>query len=176
MHFGHPRISWQQPESEVNLFISQALCAESKHPPEYHTYQHPHHCHASIRRPPTPLVLTSTPSPGPSDALMTPGRLVHNYPVDFYCCRKHPDTRRCRPGTPQDHLCPWCMDPDRTGGRGMRRNMFLWWILLLASHGFVFRSVQGELPFMAGNNAAMLVNWWVGKNSFCLYLTYWPEG
>ncbi|XP_026157414.1 gamma-aminobutyric acid receptor subunit beta-3-like isoform X1 [Mastacembelus armatus] len=51
------------------------------------------------------------------------------------------------------------MDPDRTGGRGMRRNMFLRWILLLFSQGFVLRNVHGELPFMLGNNAAMLVNW-----------------
>lgn len=152
MHCGHPSINWQQRESEVNY------------------YQHHLHGHASIRRSPTPLVLTATPSPGPSDALMTPGRLAHNYPVNFYCCRKHPDTsRRCRPGTPQGHLCHWCMDPDRTGGRGMRRNMFLWWILLLSSQGFVFRNVQGELPFISGNNAAMLVNWWVGKERFfCL--------
>lgn len=118
-----------------------------------HTYPHQHHGHASIRRSLTPLVLTTTPSPGPSDGLMTPVRLAHNYPVNLKCCH---------PGTTQGHLCPWCMDPNRTGGRGMRRNMFLWWILLFLSQGFVFRKVQGELPFMAGNNAAMLVNWWVG--------------
>lgn len=35
-------------------------------------------------------------------------------------------------------------------------NMRLWWILLLS-----FWSVYGELPFIAENNAAMLVNWWV---------------
>ncbi|XP_036947394.1 gamma-aminobutyric acid receptor subunit beta-3-like isoform X1 [Acanthopagrus latus] len=66
------------------------------------------------------------------------------------------------------------MDPDRTGGRGMRRNMFLWWILLLFSQGFVFRNVQGELPFMAGNNAAMLVNWNAvdgNKKLFAIYDT-----
>ncbi|XP_030266121.1 gamma-aminobutyric acid receptor subunit beta-3-like isoform X1 [Sparus aurata] len=66
------------------------------------------------------------------------------------------------------------MDPDRTGGRGMRRNMILWWILLLLSQGFVFRNVQGELPFMAGNNAAMLVNWNAvdgNKKLFAIYDT-----
>ncbi|XP_044043248.1 gamma-aminobutyric acid receptor subunit beta-3-like isoform X1 [Siniperca chuatsi] len=66
------------------------------------------------------------------------------------------------------------MDPDRTGGRGMRRNMFLWWILLLSSHGFVFRNVQAELPFIAGNNAAMLVNWNAvdgNKKLFAIYDT-----
>ncbi|XP_070786633.1 gamma-aminobutyric acid receptor subunit beta-3-like isoform X1 [Enoplosus armatus] len=66
------------------------------------------------------------------------------------------------------------MDPDRTGGRGMRRNMFLWWILLLSSQGFVFRNVQGELPFIAGNNAAMLVNWNAvdgNKKLFAIYDT-----
>ncbi|KAM9334250.1 gamma-aminobutyric acid receptor subunit beta-3-like [Symphorus nematophorus] len=66
------------------------------------------------------------------------------------------------------------MDPDRTGGRGMRRNMFLWWIILLFSQGFVFRNVQGELPFMAGNNAAMLVNWNAvdgNKKLFAIYDT-----
>ncbi|XP_063733663.1 gamma-aminobutyric acid receptor subunit beta-3-like isoform X1 [Eleginops maclovinus] len=66
------------------------------------------------------------------------------------------------------------MDPDRTGGRGMRRNMFLWWILLLFSQGFVFRHVRGELPFIAGNNAAMLVNWNAvdgNKKLFAIYDT-----
>ncbi|XP_045911121.1 gamma-aminobutyric acid receptor subunit beta-3-like isoform X1 [Micropterus dolomieu] len=66
------------------------------------------------------------------------------------------------------------MDPDRTGGRGMRRNMFLWWILLLSSQGFVFRNVRGELPFIAGNNAAMLVNWNAvdgNKKLFAIYDT-----
>ncbi|XP_076579731.1 gamma-aminobutyric acid receptor subunit beta-3-like isoform X1 [Chaetodon auriga] len=66
------------------------------------------------------------------------------------------------------------MDPDRTGGRGMRRNMFLWWILLLFFQGFVFHNVQGELPFMAGNNAAMLVNWNAvdgNKKLFAIYDT-----
>ncbi|XP_034720210.1 gamma-aminobutyric acid receptor subunit beta-3-like isoform X1 [Etheostoma cragini] len=66
------------------------------------------------------------------------------------------------------------MDPDRTGGRGMRRNMFLWWILMLFSQGFVFRNVQGELPFISGNNAAMLVNWNAvdgNKKLFAIYDT-----
>ncbi|KAM8903582.1 gamma-aminobutyric acid receptor subunit beta-3-like isoform 1-T1 [Spinachia spinachia] len=66
------------------------------------------------------------------------------------------------------------MDPDRTGGRGMRRNMSLCWILLLFSHGFVFRNVQGELPFISGNNAAMLVNWNAvdgNKKLFAIYDT-----
>ncbi|KAM6893734.1 gamma-aminobutyric acid receptor subunit beta-3-like isoform 1-T1 [Xenentodon cancila] len=51
------------------------------------------------------------------------------------------------------------MDPYRTRGKRTRRKMFLWWILLLFSQGYVFHSVQGELPFMLGNNAAMMVNW-----------------
>ncbi|XP_034007242.1 gamma-aminobutyric acid receptor subunit beta-3-like isoform X1 [Trematomus bernacchii] len=66
------------------------------------------------------------------------------------------------------------MDPDRTGGRGMRRNMFLWWILLLFSQGFVFPHVRGELPFIAGNDAAMLVNWNAvdgNKKLFAIYDT-----
>ncbi|XP_038143370.1 gamma-aminobutyric acid receptor subunit beta-3-like isoform X2 [Cyprinodon tularosa] len=42
--------------------------------------------------------------------------------------------------------------------KGLRRNMLQCWMLLLFSHGFVFKIVQGELPFMLGNNAAMLVN------------------
>ncbi|XP_035487437.1 gamma-aminobutyric acid receptor subunit beta-3-like isoform X2 [Scophthalmus maximus] len=66
------------------------------------------------------------------------------------------------------------MDPDGTGGKGMRRNMFPWWILLLSCQGFVFRHVQGELPFMAGNNAAMLVNWNAvdgNKKLFAIYDT-----
>ncbi|XP_037617640.1 gamma-aminobutyric acid receptor subunit beta-3-like isoform X1 [Sebastes umbrosus] len=66
------------------------------------------------------------------------------------------------------------MDPDRTGGRGMRRNMFLRWILLLFSQGFVFHNVQGELPFISGNNAAMLVNWNAvdgNKKLFAIYDT-----
>ncbi|XP_033471390.1 gamma-aminobutyric acid receptor subunit beta-3-like isoform X1 [Epinephelus lanceolatus] len=66
------------------------------------------------------------------------------------------------------------MDPDRTGGRGMRRNMFLWWILLLFFQGFVFHNVHGELPFIAGNNAAMLVNWNAvdgNKKLFAIYDT-----
>ncbi|XP_035800563.1 gamma-aminobutyric acid receptor subunit beta-3-like isoform X7 [Amphiprion ocellaris] len=66
------------------------------------------------------------------------------------------------------------MDPDRTGGRGMKRNMFLWWILLLFSQGFVFRHVRGELPFISGNNAAMLVNWNAvdgNKKLFAIYDT-----
>ncbi|XP_040035321.1 gamma-aminobutyric acid receptor subunit beta-3 isoform X2 [Gasterosteus aculeatus] len=66
------------------------------------------------------------------------------------------------------------MDPDRTGSRGMRRNMSLWWILLLFSHGFVLRNVRGELPFISGNNAAMLVNWNAvdgNKKLFAIYDT-----
>ncbi|XP_071374003.1 gamma-aminobutyric acid receptor subunit beta-3-like isoform X1 [Centroberyx affinis] len=66
------------------------------------------------------------------------------------------------------------MDPDRTGGRGMRRNMFLWWILLLFSQGFVLQSVHGELPFISENNAAMLVNWNAvdgNKKLFAIYDT-----
>ncbi|XP_049919029.1 gamma-aminobutyric acid receptor subunit beta-3-like isoform X1 [Epinephelus moara] len=66
------------------------------------------------------------------------------------------------------------MDPDRTRGRGMRRNMFLWWILLLFFQGFVFHNVHGELPFIAGNNAAMLVNWNAvdgNKKLFAIYDT-----
>lgn len=125
-------------------------------------YQHHHHNHASIRRSSTLLALSEIPSPGPSGALMTPGRLARNYLINFYYCGKHPD-RRCRPGTPQGPLWSWCMDPDRTWGRAIRRNMLFWWILLLFLQGFVFHSVQGELPFMSGNNAAMLVNWWVEK-------------
>lgn len=125
-------------------------------------YEHQGRCHAWIRRSPALLALTEIPSPGPSDALMTPSRLAHNHPVDLYCCRERPDTsRHCQPGTPQGHLCPWCMDPNRTGGRGMKRNMLLWWTLVLFSQGFVSRDVRGELPFISGNNAAMLVNWWV---------------
>uniref|UniRef100_I3K262 Gamma-aminobutyric acid type A receptor subunit beta3 n=1 Tax=Oreochromis niloticus TaxID=8128 RepID=I3K262_ORENI len=50
------------------------------------------------------------------------------------------------------------MDPERTGGKGKRKNMLLWWILLF-SQGSVFHSVRGELPFVSSNNAAMLVNW-----------------
>ncbi|XP_027866028.1 gamma-aminobutyric acid receptor subunit beta-3-like isoform X2 [Xiphophorus couchianus] len=41
---------------------------------------------------------------------------------------------------------------------GLTRNMFHCWMLLLLSQGFVFNNVQGELPFMLENNAAMLVN------------------
>ncbi|KAM8873066.1 gamma-aminobutyric acid receptor subunit beta-3-like isoform 1-T1 [Synchiropus picturatus] len=66
------------------------------------------------------------------------------------------------------------MDPDRTGGRGMRWNMLLWWIKLFLSQGFLFCSVQGELPFMPGNNAAMLVNWNAvdgNKKLFAIYDT-----
>ncbi|XP_019958917.1 gamma-aminobutyric acid receptor subunit beta-3-like isoform X3 [Paralichthys olivaceus] len=66
------------------------------------------------------------------------------------------------------------MDPDRTGGEGMRRTMLPWWILLLFSQGFVFHNVQGELPFMSGNNAAMLVNWNAvdgNKKLFAIYDT-----
>ncbi|XP_053710522.1 gamma-aminobutyric acid receptor subunit beta-3-like isoform X1 [Synchiropus splendidus] len=66
------------------------------------------------------------------------------------------------------------MDPDRTGGRGMRRTMLLWWIKLFLSQGFLFCSVQGELPFMPGNNAAMLVNWNAvdgNKKLFAIYDT-----
>ncbi|KAM9821123.1 gamma-aminobutyric acid receptor subunit beta-3-like isoform 3-T3 [Neosynchiropus ocellatus] len=66
------------------------------------------------------------------------------------------------------------MDPDRTGGRGMRRNMLLWWIKLFLSQGFLFCRVQGELPFMPGNNAAMLVNWNAvdgNKKLFAIYDT-----
>lgn len=37
--------------------------------------------------------------------------------------------------------------------------MFLWWILLTFSQGLLLPVVHGELPFMRGNNAAMLVNW-----------------
>ncbi|XP_029025671.2 gamma-aminobutyric acid receptor subunit beta-3-like isoform X2 [Betta splendens] len=51
------------------------------------------------------------------------------------------------------------MEFDRTWGRGIKGNMFLWWIFLLFSQGFVFHSVHGELPFISRNNAAMLVNW-----------------
>ncbi|XP_061572141.1 gamma-aminobutyric acid receptor subunit beta-3-like isoform X1 [Cololabis saira] len=51
------------------------------------------------------------------------------------------------------------MDPYRTRGKRTRREMLLWWILLLFSQGYIFHSVQGELPFMPGNNAAMMVNW-----------------
>ncbi|XP_006795758.2 gamma-aminobutyric acid receptor subunit beta-3-like isoform X1 [Neolamprologus brichardi] len=50
------------------------------------------------------------------------------------------------------------MDPERTGGKGKRKTMLLWWILLF-SQGSVFHSVCGELPFVSSNNAAMLVNW-----------------
>ncbi|XP_062236832.1 gamma-aminobutyric acid receptor subunit beta-3-like isoform X1 [Platichthys flesus] len=66
------------------------------------------------------------------------------------------------------------MDPDRTGGQGMRRTMFPWWILLLFSQGFVLHNVRGELPFIAGNNAAMLVNWNAvdgNKKLFAIYDT-----
>ncbi|XP_035006567.1 gamma-aminobutyric acid receptor subunit beta-3 isoform X2 [Hippoglossus stenolepis] len=66
------------------------------------------------------------------------------------------------------------MDPDRTGGEGMRRTMFPWWILLLFSQGFVLHNVQGELPFISGNNAAMLVNWNAvdgNKKLFAIYDT-----
>ncbi|XP_061840981.1 gamma-aminobutyric acid receptor subunit beta-3-like isoform X1 [Nerophis lumbriciformis] len=65
------------------------------------------------------------------------------------------------------------MDPSRTGNRSMRRNMFLWWILPLIPQGFV-RQVRGELPFMPGNNAAMLVNWNAvdgNKKLFAIYDT-----
>ncbi|XP_014005772.1 gamma-aminobutyric acid receptor subunit beta-3 isoform X1 [Salmo salar] len=58
------------------------------------------------------------------------------------------------------------MEPDETH-RGM--NMYLWWILL---HGFW--SVYGELPFIADNNAAMLVNWNAvdgNKKLFAIYDT-----
>ncbi|XP_040888370.1 gamma-aminobutyric acid receptor subunit beta-3-like isoform X2 [Toxotes jaculatrix] len=58
--------------------------------------------------------------------------------------------------------------------KGMRRNMFPWWILLLFSQGFVHHNVQGELPFMSGNNAAMLVNWNAvdgNKKLFAIYDT-----
>ncbi|XP_069568934.1 gamma-aminobutyric acid receptor subunit beta-3-like isoform X1 [Brachyistius frenatus] len=64
------------------------------------------------------------------------------------------------------------MDPDRTGGRGPRRNMFLRWIVLLFSQGFVFGNVRGELPFMAGNDAAMLVNWNAVEGNKKLFAIY----
>ncbi|XP_047432381.1 gamma-aminobutyric acid receptor subunit beta-3-like isoform X1 [Mugil cephalus] len=66
------------------------------------------------------------------------------------------------------------MDPNRTGGRGMKRNMLLWWTFVLFSQGFVSRDVQGELPFISGNNAAMLVNWNAvdgNKKLFAIYDT-----
>ncbi|XP_035984308.1 gamma-aminobutyric acid receptor subunit beta-3 isoform X2 [Fundulus heteroclitus] len=50
------------------------------------------------------------------------------------------------------------MDLYRTRRGGLQRIMFHCWMLLLFSHGFVFNDVRGELPFMLGNNAAMLVN------------------
>ncbi|XP_013865742.1 gamma-aminobutyric acid receptor subunit beta-3 isoform X2 [Austrofundulus limnaeus] len=56
-----------------------------------------------------------------------------------------------RPGSADLHS--GCTDIYRTRGQGLMRNMFRWWILLL------FHNVRGELPFLAGNNAAMLVNW-----------------
>ncbi|XP_024281463.1 gamma-aminobutyric acid receptor subunit beta-3-like isoform X1 [Oncorhynchus tshawytscha] len=58
------------------------------------------------------------------------------------------------------------MEPDETH-RGM--NMYLWWILLQG-----FWSVYGELPFIADNNAAMLVNWNAvdgNKKLFAIYDT-----
>ncbi|XP_058474838.1 gamma-aminobutyric acid receptor subunit beta-3-like isoform X2 [Solea solea] len=67
------------------------------------------------------------------------------------------------------------MDADRTGGGGLRRTMFSCWILLLLfCQGSVFPNVRSELPFMSGNNAAMLVNWNAvdgNKKLFAIYDT-----
>ncbi|XP_061547151.1 gamma-aminobutyric acid receptor subunit beta-3-like isoform X2 [Phycodurus eques] len=52
----------------------------------------------------------------------------------------------------------------------MKRNMFLRWIVLL-SQCFVCH-VQGELPFISGNNAAMLVNWNAVDGNKKLYAIY----
>ncbi|KAM9766992.1 gamma-aminobutyric acid receptor subunit beta-3-like isoform 1-T1 [Menidia menidia] len=64
------------------------------------------------------------------------------------------------------------MEPCRTGAEGMRRNMLLCWILLLFSQGFVLHMVRGELPFIAGNNAAMLVNWNAVEGNKKLFAIY----
>lgn len=51
-------------------------------------------------------------------------------------------------------------DPDGTGAAGlMGRRALLWWTLLLVHQGLVLHDVRAELPFMPGNNAAMMVNW-----------------
>ncbi|XP_075872329.1 gamma-aminobutyric acid receptor subunit beta-3-like isoform X2 [Nelusetta ayraudi] len=51
-------------------------------------------------------------------------------------------------------------DPDGTGAAGlMGRRALLWWTLLLVLQGLVLHDVRAELPFMPGNNAAMMVNW-----------------
>ncbi|XP_064183055.1 gamma-aminobutyric acid receptor subunit beta-3 isoform X2 [Anguilla rostrata] len=58
------------------------------------------------------------------------------------------------------------MEPDENR-RGMK--MYVWWISLLG-----FWSVYGELPFIAENNAAMLVNWNavdVNKKLYAIYDT-----
>ncbi|XP_077471972.1 gamma-aminobutyric acid receptor subunit beta-3-like isoform X2 [Stigmatopora argus] len=52
----------------------------------------------------------------------------------------------------------------------MKRNMFLCWILPV----FCLSRVQGELPFISGNDAAMLVNWNAvdgNKKLFAIYDT-----
>ncbi|XP_026069334.1 gamma-aminobutyric acid receptor subunit beta-3-like isoform X1 [Carassius auratus] len=59
--------------------------------------------------------------------------------------------------------------PFRVGLILSAANMRLWWILLLS-----FWSVYGELPFIAENNAAMLVNWNAvdgNKKLFAIYDT-----
>lgn len=56
-----------------------------------------------------------------------------------------------RPGEPRSDLTAGI----GSGWKSPRREkMQLWWILL-----FGFWSACGELPFIAENNAAMLVNW-----------------
>lgn len=57
------------------------------------------------------------------------------------------------PGEPRSHLTA-CWARWTRGGRLQSVKMRLWWTLL-----FGFWSVCGELPFIAENNAAMLVNW-----------------
>lgn len=149
--------SWASSDSSLEVSGCSLLRASG-------SYIHQHGGNACARRSPTPLALRHVPSPGPTDALMTPGRLARSYLSDFDCCRKHPERRR-RPWGTQGGPWPWCMEFDRTWGRGRKRNMFFWWICLLFSQGFVFHSVQGELPFMSRNNAAMLVNWWVERRA-----------
>nr|XP_054590156.1 uncharacterized protein gabrb3 [Nothobranchius furzeri] len=57
--------------------------------------------------------------------------------------------------------CGWKSSRDK------ELKMRLWWILL-----FGFWSVCGELPFIAENNAAMLVNWNAVDGNKKLYAVY----
>ncbi|XP_055019581.1 gamma-aminobutyric acid receptor subunit beta-3-like isoform X1 [Boleophthalmus pectinirostris] len=50
--------------------------------------------------------------------------------------------------------------------------MVIWSFLILLYHGCVWEHVKGELPFLTGNNAAMLVNWNTVDGSKKLYAIY----